>query len=173
MSDLIEDMFKDMANAPPQGQTGNGIKVEGDFLIEVLSTKGNKGHFGPRFIVEFRVLESSVPDEVRVGTTKSWTAKWGDTQSLPDIKAFARSAAADALEGLSEKEKDATATFMAYAAAGTLLAGSASNVARQKLGDSGQPFEGDPFEGLQLRVSTKPSTTKQGFNFVKHRWSVA
>jgi hypothetical protein len=173
MSELIEEMFQDMANAPPQGQTGNGIKVEGDFLIEVISTKGNKGHWGPRFIVEFRVLHSSVPNEVREGSTKSWTAKWGDAQSLPDIKAFARSAAAEALEGLSEKEKDATATFMAYAAAGTVLAGAASNVARQKLGENGQPFEGDPFEGLKLRVSTKPKTTAAGFNYVKHRWSVA
>lgn len=169
----IDPVFKDMVDAPPQGQTGNGIKHEGDFLIEVVETKGNKGYYGPRMIVDFKVLESSVPDLVPVGASRSWTAKWGDAQSLSDIKAFALAAAAPQLEGLSQRDKDATATYLSYAAVGPLVAGAASDVARKKLGDETGPFDGDPFAGLRARVSTKPKTTSNGHPFVKHRWSPA
>jgi hypothetical protein len=167
MNTDIDTMFRDMADAPAQGQTGNGIKTEGEFLIEVVSTKGNRGHFGDRLVVEFKVLESSVPDQVPVGATRSWTVKWGDKQSLPDIKAFALAAAWPTLDGLSQREKDATATYLAYAAAGPVIAGGAANVAREKLGG----LEGDPFVGLKARVTTKPSKTRAGHDFTKHRWS--
>lgn len=167
----IDPVFSDMVNAPPQGQTGNGIKHEGDFLIEVVESKGNKGYYGPRMIVDFKVLESSIPDLVPAGVHRSWTAKWGDSQALSDMKAFALAAAAEQLEGLSQRDKDATATYLVYAAVGTLIAGAASEVARKKLGDDSGPFEGDPFAGLRVRVSTKPKTTSNGHPFVKHRWA--
>jgi hypothetical protein len=163
----IDDMFRDMADAPAQGQTGNGIKCDGDFVIEVTSTKGNKGHWGERLVVEFKIIESSVPDQVPVGVTRSWTAKWNDKQTLPDIKAFALAAAAVLLKDLSQRERDATATYLAYAAAGPVIAGNAANVAREKLGG----IEGDPFAGLKARLSTKPSKTRAGFDFTKHRWA--
>lgn len=169
----IDSMFKDMADAPAQGQTGNKIEVEGDFVVRVKTSKGQDGHFGKRLVIEYEVESSTVPDKVPVGSTKSWTAKWGDKQSLPDIKAFALSAAAEALEDYQPREREAIATFMAYAAVGNSIAGNASDVARAKLGDDGKAFEGDPFEGLRVSVSTKPKTTQAGFKFVQHRWAPA
>lgn len=173
MTETVEDMFKGMVDAPSQSRTGNGISTAGDFFIEVVSTKGVDGQWGKRLAIEYKVLESSTPD-VPTGVTRSRTEKWGDKQSLSDIKAFARAAAAPALEGLPERDKDATATYMAFAAAGVLIAGEASNVARKKLGDNGHAFDGDPFAGLRLRLTTIPSVSaRTGNTYVKHRWSPA
>ncbi len=173
MTEAVEDMFKGMLDAPSQSRTGNSISVPGDFLIEVVATKGVDGQWGKRLAIEFKVLESSTP-EVPTGVTRSRTEKWGDKQALSDIKSFALAAAAPELKGVPEREKDAIATYMAFAAAGVLVAGDASTVARKKLGDDGKPFEGDPFAGLKLRLTTIPSvSSRTGNTYVKHRWSPA
>ena len=190
MTQGIDAMFAGMADAPEQGVTGNKINVEGDYIIEVQSSKGLKGHHGPKLIVEFVIDEAKPADPENkpgpgAGASRSWAAKWdgNDKTALADIKAFALAAFAPMFATVPKKdgtpytqrEKDAVATYAAYAAAGPVLAGDASNVARRKLAEffGLESFDGDPFEGCKVRLSTKPKKTKAGFDFTVHLWSEA
>lgn len=160
--DPLAALFGQMAAAGPQGVTGNGIKVEGEYVVRVKETKGHKGYHGNKFIIEFEVLESSTPNEVPVGSTRSASLKWGDTKALADLKAFGLAAWHSELSAFPEQQRGLFVSFAVHAMAGSELAGEAANIARQQLGQLGQ--KPDLFAGRIVRVSTKPRVSKPPAN---------
>ncbi len=166
-NEMVADEFRGMADAAAPGR-GTYINENGTFLVEVTKAFGKSGFRGKSFIVEFKVLESSCPNDVPVGSTRSWTVKWDKIQNHADLKAFAL--AATQLESLatSKRQADITATYMVYAAAGPLVAGDAAIKAATLLG------EGEAgFEGYKVRLDTEKTLTQLQKDFTRHRWSAA
>ncbi len=164
-AEMIDDAFRGMADAPPPG-SGTYINESGTFLVEVVKAFGKDGFKGKSFIVEFKVLTSSIPDLVPVGSTRSWTLKWDKKQNHADLKAFALAATGLESVAASKRQADITATYMIYAAAGQMVAGDAAVKAKQLLGDGL-----DGFEGYSVRLDTEKTKTQVGGDFTRHRWS--
>ncbi len=164
--EVIDEAFRGMVDAPAPGQ-GTYINDNGTFLVEVSKAFGKDGFKGKSFIVEFKILQSSCPDLVPVGSTRSWTLKWDKKQNHADMKAFAL--AASQLETVMPARQAATvATYMVYASAGPLVAGDAAVKAKQLLGAADGSFE-----GMQVRLDTEKTKTAVGGDFTRHRWSAA
>jgi len=165
----IDDTFADMYRAPPPGRGGNYINEDGVFKVELTKVFGKSGFKGKSFIAEFKILESNV-DSIKVDSTKSWTVKFDNAMNLSDMKAFML-AVAGLPATTTDPEANKQATYLAYAAAGPLVAGDGANKARKLLGEG---FSEDMFAGIQLRLETRtrPNTTKPG-NFTIHAWAPA
>ncbi len=166
-AEVIDEAFRGMADAPPPG-SGTYINDSGTFLVEVVKALGKDGFKGKSFIVEFKILTSSIPDQVPVGSTRSWTLKWDKKQNHADMKAFALAATQLESVASSKRQADISATYMIYAAAGPLVAGDAAIKAKELLGPKATGFE-----GLEVRLDTEKTKTQAGGDFTRHRWSVA
>ncbi len=163
----VDDVFTTMINAEAPGR-GTYINESGTFRVMVTKAFGKSGFRGKSFIVEFKVLESSIPDLVPVGCTRSWTVKWDKVQNHADLKAFALAATGLSEIAASKKEADTTATYMVYAAAGPIVAGDAAVKASKLLGPNASGFE-----ALTVYLDTEKTKTLAGGDFTRHRWSSA
>lgn len=164
----IDDAFAGMANAAPPGR-GTYINEDGTFQVQIVKAFGKSGFRGKSFIVEFKVLESSVPELVPVNSVRSWTVKWDKVQNHADLKAFALAATGLEAVAPSKRDADITATYMVYAAAGQLVAGDAAAKAKTLLGPDGDAG----FDGMIVYLDTEKTKTQAGGDFTRHKWSVA
>lgn len=113
---------------------------------------------GMGFIVEFKVLRSSLPDKHAIGSKGSWFQGMTDKKvALPAIKEFMAALCKVNLNNPEEKEefnssieeilKEATAEF------------------------EGGP-EKHPFHGMQVDLETWSKVTQKGNDFTVHKWII-
>jgi hypothetical protein len=136
-----------------------GKFLPGDFfgVLEVARTIAKETvKSGVGFIVEFRVIETNMPDKVQIGSKVTWFQKMTDkTVAFPAIKAWA--AACSGYQSHETEKIDAEVS---------------PELTRVITHATENPGDND-FTGCRVRVQTEQVKTKKNLDFTRHDWSPA
>lgn len=109
---------------------------------------------GIGFIVEFKIIETNLPEEHAVGSRATWFQKMGDkTVAFPAVKAWA-----SAMAGYHPHQKQEIENEVAPHLSETLAAATENET-------------DNVFTGVAVRVSTETVITRNGREFTRHQWA--
>jgi hypothetical protein len=151
--------FSGIGNAQVWNQGGNYLAPDGEYLLairkmQVIKTRAK----GLAFVVNFKVLESSLPNLVPVGSSADWFQSLQDPDiGLSSVKGFMAALLAVNLSNPPEKME---------------FDESLEQILEEATEYSG-PEAGHPLYDHQIRCSTVMKMTKQDREFTQHRWSAA
>lgn len=140
-------------------ERGNYFEPGGKFRLMVnrILLKDTE-RSGMGFIVEFKVLESSLPDKHAVGSKGSWFQKMTDKKvALPAIKEFMSALCKVNLNNPEEKEEF-------------------NSSIEEILEEATKEYEGEaedhPFHGMQIDLETWTKKTQKDVDFTVHKWII-
>ena len=87
-NEQMRALFKKSKETPPSGG-GVYINHAGQFVLEVEELKGTQNFRGiSSFIAGFKILESSLPEVHKVGSSASWVAGYDKPSTAGNVHAF-------------------------------------------------------------------------------------